>query len=188
MQQTLEKLTLDLAEFQRLHQETHKETDVKRLAIVASKGTLDMVYPAMILATTARSLGWEASIFFTFYGLDALNRKKYKKLQVASLGNPAAPAPFSAVPFFKVPTILGIIPGMTSIATLFLKRWMKRSNLPTLEQFLTMADQMGVKLIACSTTMGVMQVKKEDLLPAADIQGAAAFLHFASKASVTLFI
>ncbi len=188
MQQTLEKLTLDLAEFQRLHQETHKETDVKRLAIVASKGTLDMVYPAMILATTARSLGWEASIFFTFYGLDALNRKKYKKLQVASLGNPAAPAPFSAVPFFKVPTILGIIPGMTSMATFFLKRWMKRSNIPTLEQFLTMADQMGVKLIACSTTMGVMQVKKEDLLPAADIQGAAAFLHFASKASVTLFI
>ena len=185
--QLLEKLTLDFQEFQRLHAEAHKETEPKRLAIVASKGSLDMVYPAMILATTAASMGWECGIFFTFYGLDALHRKRYKGLKVAPIGNPAMPAPFAAVPI-HVPTIIGAIPGMTTIATLLMKQWMKRSRLPSLEQFLDMADKMGVKLIACSTTMGVMKIKKEDLLPVADIQGAAAFLHFASKATVTLFI
>ncbi|MSQ40780.1 MAG: peroxiredoxin family protein [Dehalococcoidia bacterium] len=187
MQQTLEKLTLDFQEFQRLHLEAHKETAPKRLAIVASKGSLDMVYPPLILATTAASMGWEVSIFFTFYGMDALHRKRYKGLKVAPLGNPASPAPFQGIPF-QVPNIIGAIPGMTAIATIFMKRWMKKANVPPVEQFIDMAHGMGVKMIACSTTMGVMNIKKEDLLPIADIEGAASFLHFASKATVTLFV
>ena len=187
MVDTLADLTLSLAEFSRLHADAHKETETKRLAIVASKGSMDMVYPALILATTAVSMGWEAGIFFTFYGLDTLHKKRYKNLKVSPIGNPAMPAPFQAIPF-HVPVILGAIPGMTSVATALMKSWMKRAKLPPIQEFLTMADQMGVKLIACSTTMGVMKIKQEDLLPMADIQGAAAFLHYSSKASVVLFI
>ncbi|MBI4329611.1 MAG: DsrE/DsrF/DrsH-like family protein [Chloroflexi bacterium] len=187
MVEALETLSLDLEEFKRLHAEAHKETATKRLAIVASKGSLDMVYPALILSTTAASMGWETAIFFTFYGLDVLHKGRYKGLKVAPLGNPAAPAPFPALPI-KVPTIIAAIPGMTAVATLIMKRWMKNASLPTVEQFLDMSHEMGVKLIACSTTMGVMKIKEEDLLPVAEIQGAAAFLHYASKATVTLFI
>ncbi len=187
MVETLEKLSIDLEEFNRLHAEAHKETGPKRLAIVASKGSLDMVYPPLILATTAVSMGWECGVFFTFYGLDALNKKKFKNLKVSPVGNPAMPAPLEGIPV-QVPNIIGAIPGMTSLATIFMKSWMNKASLPSVEQFLNMSNEMGVKLIACSTTMGVMKVKKEDLLPFAEIQGAAAFLHFASKATVTLFI
>lgn len=187
MVQALEQLSIDLEQFKRLHAEAHGGAAPKRLAIVASKGSLDMVYPALILATTAASMGWECGIFFTFYGLDALNKKKYKGLKVAPLGNPAMPAPFSSVPV-QVPTILAAIPGMTAVATTLMKGWMKRSKLPPIEEFIDMSKQMGVKLIACSTTMGVMKVDAKDLLAGTEIQGAAAFLHYASKATVTLFI
>ena len=169
-----------LEQFERLHVQSHKDTEVKRLAIVASKGSLDMAYPALILATTGAAMGWEASVFFTFYGLDVVNKKKYRKLQVAPLANPAAPVP--------IPNILGAIPGMTWMATRMMKFMFKRSNVPSIEQMLGLCNQLGVKLIGCSTTMGVMGVKQEDLLDGVSVEGAAAFLHFASKAQVTLFV
>ncbi len=152
----------------------------KRLAMVASKGTLDQAYPPLILATTAASLGWEAGIFFTFYGLDILNRKKHRKLKVPSLANPAMPVP--------VPNIIGALPGMTSVATGMMKRWMKRSKLPTIAEFLDIARDSGVRLFACSTTMGVMGVKAQDLIEGVDIAGATAFLDFAAEADVSLFV
>ena len=88
----------------------------KRLALVASKGTLDMAYPPLILATTATSLGWEAGIFFTFYGLDILHKDRLERLQVSPIGNPAMPPPISSVPGLKVPNLLGVVPGMTAVA------------------------------------------------------------------------
>ena len=152
----------------------------KRLALVASKGTLDQAYPPLILATTAASLGWEVGIFFTFYGLDILNRKKNQKLQVPSLANPAMPVP--------VPNLIGALPGMTAVATKMMKRWMKDSNLPEVTTFIDMARELEVKLFACSTTMGVMGVDEQDLIEGCDIAGAAAFLDFASSADVQLFV
>lgn len=152
----------------------------RRLALVASKGTLDGAYPPLILAATAASLGWEVGIYFTFYGLDILHKKKHKKLKVASLGNPAMPVP--------VPSLLGALPGMTAAATAMMKRWMKRSNMPDVAQFLDIARESGVRLFACSTTMGVMGVKASDLIPGADIAGATAFLDFAADADVSLFV
>jgi peroxiredoxin family protein len=152
----------------------------RRLALVASKGTLDGAYPPLILAATAASLGWEVGIFFTFYGLDILHRKRHRKLQVAPLGNPAMPVP--------VPNLVGALPGMTAAATAMMKRWMKRQNMPTVPEFLDLARESGVKLFACSTTMGVMGVKAKDLLPGADIAGATAFLDFAAAADVSLFV
>jgi peroxiredoxin family protein len=156
------------------------ERKQRRLAIVASKGTLDMAYPPLILASSAAALGWEVGIFFTFYGLDIVNRKKNKNLAVAPLGNPAAPVP--------VPNIIGAIPGMTAMATWMMKRWMKDANMPTLQELLDICTQSGVELIPCSTTMGVMRVKQEDLMEGLECSGAAAFLDFAAEADVALFI
>ena len=91
----------------------------KRIAIIASKGTLDMAYPPLLLASTAAAMDAEAAIFFTFYGVDIINKKKNGKLQVAPIANPAMPSP---VPF---PNILGVLPGMTSLATIMMKGMMK---------------------------------------------------------------
>jgi peroxiredoxin family protein len=152
----------------------------RRLALVASQGTLDRAYPPLILAATAASLGWEVGIFFTFYGLDILHKKRHKKLKVAALGNPAMPVP--------VPSLVGMLPGMTAAATAMMKKWMKQANLPTVAQFLDLARESDVRLFACSTTMGVMGIKASDLIPEADIAGAAAFLDFAADADVSLFV
>jgi peroxiredoxin family protein len=152
----------------------------KRLAIVASKGTLDMAYPPLILATTAAAMGWEVGIFCTFYGLDILKKKKIRRLKVAPLGNPAMPVP--------VPNVIGALPGMTAVATRMMKGWMSKAKMPPLEELLEVARESSVKLFACTTTMGVMGVKKEDIIPGVEFAGAASFLDFASEASVTLFV
>lgn len=152
----------------------------RRLALVASKGTLDGAYPPLILAATAASLGWEVGIFFTFYGLDVVHKRKHRRLKVAPVGNPAMPVP--------MPNLLGALPGMTAAATAMMAGWMKRAKLPSVAQFLDLARESGAKLIACSTTMGVMGVKASDLVPGVDIAGAAAFLDFAAGADVSLFV
>ena len=154
-----------------------ERTRPRRLALVASKGTLD---PPLILATTAASLGWEVGIFFTFYGLDILHRKKHKRLKVPPLANPAMPVP--------VPNLVGALPGMTEVATAMMRRWMKRASLPDIATFLDMARESNVRLFACSTTMGVMGIKREDLIPEAEIAGATAFLDFAADADVSMFV
>lgn len=152
----------------------------RRLAIVASKGTLDMAYPPLILASSAAALGWEVGVFFTFYGLDIINTKRNKHLQVAPLGNPAMPVP--------VPNLVGAIPGMTSMATRMMKSWMKDANMPSVQDLVDICIQSGVELIPCSTTMGVMHVKDEDLIDGLECSGAAAFLDYAAGADVTIFV
>lgn len=152
----------------------------RRLALVASKGTLDGAYPPLILAVTAASLGWEVGIFCTFYGLDILHKKRHKRLKVASLANPAMPVP--------VPNLIGALPGMTAAATGMMKRWMKRSHMPDVPTFLTMARESDVRLFACSTTMGVMGITEADLMDGVEIAGAAAFLDFAAGADVSMFV
>ena len=155
-------------------------TKPKRLALVASKGTLDQAYPPLILATTAASLGWEVGIYFTFYGLDILHQDRFEKLKVASLANPAGP--------IKVPNLLGAVPGATAAATRVMKSWMKNSNMPDLPEFVDMAQGLGVRFFACATTMGVMGVDESDLIQGCDIAGAAAFLDFAAESDVQLFV
>lgn len=159
----------------------------KRLALVASKGSLDEAYSPLILATTAASLGWEVGVFFTFYGFDIISKRRLASLKVSPVGNPAMPEPIPAVPM-KVPNIIGVLPGMTHVATAFMKRWMSRANLPSIPEFLEMAQELGVNLYACAMTMGVMGVKEEDLVDGVKLLGATAFLDFASEADVSLFI
>ena len=155
-------------------------TAPKRLALVASKGTLDQAYPPLILASTAASLGWEAGIYFTFYGLDLLHKERFRKLKMASLANPSGP--------IQLPNLLGAVPGATAAATKVMRRWMNEARMPEVPEFIDMARSLGVRFFACSTTMGVMGVEESDLIEGCDIAGAAAFLDYAAEADVQLYV
>ncbi len=155
----------------------------KRLAIIALHGTLDAAYPPLILATAAAAMDMEAAIFFTFYGLEIIKKGKADKLQVAPLANPAMPQP---VPGISVPNILGVLPGMTAVATSMMNSWMKKANVAKLSELLEMAVESGVRMIACQMSMDVMGIKKEDLIDGVEVGGAATFLEFASENAIAL--
>ncbi len=154
--------------------------EARAMTIIASKGTLDMAYPVLILATTAAAMDLETSVFFTFYGLDIINRHKYANLKVPPVGNPAMPVP--------VPNIIGMLPGMTAMATAMMKNWMGKVNMASIPELLDVALESGVKLIACQMTMDVMGIKKEDLIDGLEFGGAATYLGEAAKAQINLFI
>lgn len=158
------------------------EEKQKRMAIIASKGTLDMAYPPLILASTAAAMDVETAIFFTLYGVDIINKKKNASLQVAPVANPAMPSP---VPF---PNILGILPGMTPMATAMMKGMIKKINWPSIPELVNTCIEAGVRMIACTPTMEMTGVKKEDLVEGVVVAGAAEFLNFALDADITLFI
>jgi peroxiredoxin family protein len=149
-----------------------------RLAIIALHGTLDLAYPPLILATAALALDMEAAIFFTFFGLEILKKGNVDKLKIAPIANPAMPMP--------VPNIIGMLPGMTAVATGMMNSWMKKSNVAKLSELLEMAVDGGVRMIACQMSMDVMGIKKEDLIDGIEIGGAASFLSYASENAITL--
>lgn len=151
---------------------------VEKLSIILSKGTLDMVYPAFMLAQTAAAMGREVHVFFTFWGMSAINSKTVDRLRVASVGNPGLP----------MPNIVGMLPGMTAAATWMMKRRIARANVAPLHDMIKDAVGMGVHLHACSTTMAVMGIERSDFIPEVeDVVGAASFLEL-SQGGETLFI
>ncbi|MCL4309769.1 MAG: DsrE/DsrF/DrsH-like family protein [Actinomycetota bacterium] len=153
----------------------------KRLAIIASKGTLDMAYPPLILASTAAALDMECGIFFTFYGLDIINKKKYANLKVAPIANPAMPV--------SVPNIVGMLPGMTSMATKMMNGMIKKANVPSIPEFIDVCLESGVKMWPCQLTLDMMGIKPEDLIEGIDASvGAAHFIDYAADADMSLFI
>ena len=155
----------------------------KRLAIISTHGSLDAGYPPLILATAAVAMDMEAAIFFTFYGLEIVKKGNADKLKVAPIANPAMPQP---VPGISVPNILGVLPGMTAVATGMMNSWMKKANVAKLSELLEMAQEMDVRLIACQMSMDVMGIKKEDLIDGIEIGGAATFLEYASEDAIAL--
>lgn len=154
------------------------EEQSKRMAIIAGHGTLDAAYPPLILATAAVAMDMEVAVFFTFYGLEILKKGKADHLQVAPIANPAMPVP--------MPNIIGMLPGMTAMATTMMNGWMKKANVAKVSDLLNIAIESGVKLIGCQMTMDVMGIKKEDLIDGVEIGGAATFIEFASKNAITL--
>jgi peroxiredoxin family protein len=158
-----------------------KDPAKNKVAIIASKGTLDMAYPPLILASAAAAMGMEVEIFFTFYGLDIIKKGGASKLQVSPIANPAMPVP--------VPNIVGMLPGMTPMATWMMKRlFFAKHHVATLDELLGQCKGLGVKLIACQMSMDVMGIKRENLLDEVEVGGAATFLNYASEAHTTLFI
>jgi peroxiredoxin family protein len=152
----------------------------KKLAIIASKGTLDSAYPPFLLASTAIALGFEVKIFFTFYGLQLLNKEL--NLKVSPLGNPAMPMPVT------IPNIIQIIPGLEWFATWMMKRKLKQKGVASLEELRDICIETGVELIACQMTVDLFDFKNEDFIEGINRGGAATFLEFAGDADVTLYI
>lgn len=164
----------------------------KRLALIASKGTLDFAYPPFILASAAGAMGWEVAIFFTFYGLPLLQHDL--SATVSPLGNPAMPMkmPFGPNGFkninWPIPTAAMSIPGFNSVATGLMKQTFKNKGVATVEELRDMCVDLDVELIGCQMTMDVFGFKREDFIDTCNIGGAATFLEYASDAEVSLFI
>ena len=153
----------------------------KKMAIIATKGALDMAYPPLILASTAAAMGWEVQIFFTFYGLQLL-RKNLDGIKISPLANPAMPMP---VP---MPVIVSILPGMESMATMMMKDKMKKKGVASLEELRAAALESEVKMIACQMTVDLFDFQKSDFIDGIEYGGAATFLKFAGETDVCLFI
>jgi peroxiredoxin family protein len=154
-----------------------------RLAIISMHGTLAEAYPPLILATAAVAMDMEAGIFFTFFGLEVLRMGQANNLKIAPIANPAMPQP---VPGISIPNIVGMLPGMTGIATGMMNGWMEKAKVAKLGDLMDMALEMNVRIIACQMTMDVMGIKKEDLIDGIEIGGAATFLEYASQNAITL--
>jgi len=157
------------------------EDQPKKMAIIASKGTLDMAYPPFILATTAAALGYEVQIFFTFYGLQLL-RKSLKKIQISPLANPAMPMP---VP---MPVLVSTLPSMQKVATTMMKQKIKKHGVASLEELRALALEADIKLIACQMTIDLFEFDKSEFIDGIEYGGAATFLEFAGSSDISLFI
>jgi peroxiredoxin family protein len=129
----------------------------KKLAIIATKGTLDMAYPPFILASTAAALDYEVQIFFTFYGLTLL-RKDLSGVKISPLANPAMPMP---VP---MPVLVSALPGMESMATMMMKQKIKSKGVATIEELRSACIEGGVKFIGCEMTVDLFDFKREDFI------------------------
>jgi peroxiredoxin family protein len=151
------------------------------MAIIATKGTLDMAYPPMILASTAAAMGFEVQIFFTFYGLQLL-RKSLRHIKISPLANPAMPMP---VP---MPVLLSSLPGMQAMATKMMKQKIKKKGVASLEELRDLCHEAGVKFIACQMTVDLFEFKKADFIEGIEFGGAATFLEFAGNTDICLFI
>ena len=156
----------------------------KKLALIATKGTLDWAYPPFILASTAAALGYQVQIFFTFYGLNLL--KKKMNLKISPLGNPGMPMPMGMDKWF--PTLGTALPGMEGMMTGMMKRKMKSKGIVSVDELRDLCIEADVKLIACQMTVDLFDFNKDDLIDDIELGGAATFFEFAGEADVSLFV
>ena len=171
-----------------------EEAKTPSMTIIATKGTLDMAYPPFILASTASALGWDVSIFFTFYGLNLL--KKNLDLEISPLGNPAMPMkmPFGPKWFqginWNIPNaIMGNIPWFEGVATSLMKKTISNKGVASIEELREICAESGVKLVACQMTVDLFGYDMDEFIPEVkDWIGAASFLPEAQKSDVSLFI
>lgn len=154
----------------------------KKMTIIASKGTLDMAYPPLILATTAAAMDMDVTIFFTFYGLEIIKKDRADRLKISPLGNPAMPMPM------PIPALVAALPSMQAIATSMMRSMFKKHGVATIGELLELAKESGVKLIACQMTMDVMGVKPEDIIEGVEVGGAATWMGEAAESQVNLFV
>ncbi len=127
----------------------------RKVAIICSKGSLDMAYPGLIMANAARMMGLEAMVFFTFWGLDIINDKKVDHLHAGMLGNPSSPMPHS---------VMGL-PGMEALATGMMKKKMEKLDIPDVREMLEILGDAGAELYACQLAMEMFGLEVSDLVP-----------------------
>jgi peroxiredoxin family protein len=172
-----------------------REKKTPSMTIIATKGTLDWAYPPFILASTAAALGWNVSIFFTFYGLNLL-KKDVSDLKVSPLGNPGMPMKMPFGPdWFKsinwnIPNaVQGIVPGFESLATTLMKQTIKNKGVAGIAELREACIEGGVNLIGCQMTVDLFGFAHSDFIPEVkEYCGAATFLPMARDADVSLFI
>ena len=157
----------------------------KKMAIIATKGTLDWAYPPFILASTAAALGYEVQIFFTFYGLQLVRKKL--DLKISALGNPGMPMKMGKMTV-PMPVLLQTLPGMQSMMTVMMKQRMKSKGVASVEELRGLCQEADVKLIGCQMTVDLFDFAPGDLIDGLELAGASAFLGFAGEANITLFI
>lgn len=153
----------------------------KKMAIIATKGTLDMAYPPFILASTAAALGYEVQIFFTFYGLQLL-RKDLSHVMISPLANPAMPMP---VP---MPVFVQMLPGMESMATMMMKQKIKKHGVASLEELRDLCLEADVKMLACQMTVDLFEFDKSEFINNIEYVGASSFFGFAGETDICLFV
>ncbi|MCA9922685.1 MAG: DsrE/DsrF/DrsH-like family protein [Anaerolineales bacterium] len=151
----------------------------RKLCIICSKGTLDMAYPGLVLANAALMEGIDVTLFFTFWGLDIINKKKMNKLKFVPIGNPSMP----------IPNAIGGLPGMTNVATAVMKREIKNLDFPGVEEFLEMISDAGAKMYACKMSVDMFNdmymMKEEDIYERVDaVVGATDFMEMSEGAQI----
>jgi peroxiredoxin family protein len=128
---------------------------IEKVSIVVSKGSLEGVYPGLIMANGARMEGIEANLFFTFFGLDAIRKDRIGKIKVATVGNPG----------MHIPTIIGAIPGMSALATRMMKSQMEKLDIPPIPEFVELCADSGVGLYACKASVDMFGLSEADFVP-----------------------
>lgn len=168
--------------------------ETKKLAIIATKGTLDWAYPPFILASTAAALGYDVQIFFTFYGLQ-LVKKDVSDLKVSPLGNPGMPMkmPFGPKWFkginWNIPNaVQSLVPGYESLASTLMRKTIKNNGVATIHDLRSMCMEADVKFIACQMTVELFGFEHGDFLDGIEYGGAASFFEFAGESDICLFI
>jgi len=128
---------------------------IEKVSIVVSKGSLEGIYPGLIMANGARMEGIEADLFFTFFGLDAIRKDRYEKIKVATVGNPG----------LHMPTWLGALPGFSALATKLMQRQMEKIDIPPIPEFVELVHDSGVHLYACKASVDMFGLTMEDFVP-----------------------
>ncbi len=154
-----------------LLQEEQKPEAIKKVSIIVSKGTFEGIYPGLILANGARMEGIEANVFFTFFGMDAITKKKMGKVKVATVGNPA----------LGLPALLGIMPGMSAFVTKQMAKKMGELDIPPIPEFIQLLADSGARLYACRASVDMFGLKQEDFVDT--LEGILTIGEFYAKAA-----
>ena len=156
----------------------------KKLTIIASKGTLDWAYPPFILASTAAAVGYQVTMFFTFYGLQLL--RKDLDLKVSPLGNPGMPMPLNMDKWF--PVLGTAMPGMETVMTQMMKTTIKSKGVATIAELRSLCLEAEVKMIGCQMTIDLFEFGRDDFIDNIEIGGATTWMENAGDSTVNLFI
>ncbi|MEF8800711.1 MAG: DsrE/DsrF/DrsH-like family protein [Halolamina sp.] len=159
--------------------EATTEDGGKKMSIIATKGTLDMAYPPLILASTAAAFGYEVTVFHTFWGLEILHEERAKKLKLSSVGNPNMP----------VPNIVGALPGMDRMTTKMMEKKIDDNDTASIEELLQTSLDMGVEFQACQMTIELMGYDEDDFYDGVTTGvGAATALEDMADADIQLLV
>lgn len=176
----IEELEATVANLQELEETMAAAEDGQnKMTIIATKGTLDMAYPPLILATTAAAFDWEVVVFHTFWGLDILHEENSRNLKLSSVGNPNMP----------VPNIVGAIPGMDRMTTRMMNKRIADNDTATIEELVDLSLDLGVELQACQMTIELMDYDENDFYEGVTTGvGAATALQHMGESDVQLMI